>query len=146
MDVLLKWYQNIIPEDTDRSQFRPQRVVQCGLQVCHVHPGPVHSKIPTRQQNSENRVEVFVLPAMFIPVEGSPGFVCLVGDSFYGDWCRFPWSHHPRQPLEGVRVKGTSLDDAERAKKRQESSLICCYVPGFKQLYSLVLCSCMYMY
>lgn len=62
-----------------------------------------------------------MLLAMFIPVEGSPGFVCLVGGIFYGVWCRFPRSHHPRKPQEGVRVKNTSLNVAEKAKKKGES-------------------------
>lgn len=61
-----------------------------------------------------------MLPAVLIPVEGSPGFVGLVGDTFHGVWCRFPRSHHPRQPLEGVRVESTSLNVAERAKKKEK--------------------------
>lgn len=42
-DVLLQRNQSISSDDSMSSQFHTQRVVQCWLQVCHVHPGPGHT-------------------------------------------------------------------------------------------------------
>lgn len=138
-------------EDTVCSQLHAQRVVQRWLQVCHVHPGTgVRSKTQTRVSTKlRSGIEVLVLLATFIPVEGSPGLVCSVGEALHGGWWRrFPWSHHPRQPLEGVRVKNTSLDVAERGEESfsslfhlLRSILVCIYVNNLLCLFNPVLVS-----
>lgn len=134
IDVCLKRSQRISSEDSMSGQLHPQRVVQRRLQVRHVHPWPVCT-IMCQQRTTGRKM------FLFIPVEGSPGLLCSIGEDVCGDW-RFPCPHHPWQPLEDVRVKRTSLDFAGGEKERWNGPL------GHSNMvissFQVLVCTCIY--